>query len=66
MTIKKENISATYVDNITVDIQLVGGEVVSVRVYDEDVINELQTDEWFFDDQRNVDWLLEVGHIIER
>lgn len=66
MTIKTENIAATYVDNITIDIQLTGGEVVSVRVYDEDVLNELQTDEWFFDDQRNIDWLLEVGHIIER
>ena len=66
MTIKKENITATYVDNITIDIQLVGGEVVSVRVYDEDVLNELQSDEFFFDNQEKIDWLLKVGNIIER
>lgn len=66
MTIKAENIGATYVDSITIEIVLFSGDVILIRVHDRDVIDELQSDEWFFDSQENVDWLLEVGHIIER
>ena len=62
MEIEMNDIVATYVDSITIDIQLVGGKVVTVRVNDED---ELQTDEWFFDDQQNIDWLMGVGQVIE-
>lgn len=64
MTIKTENIAATYVDNITIDIVLFNGNVTSVRLHDKDIINELQTDEFFFEDQRNIDWLMRVGQIV--
>lgn len=62
--IKTENIAATYVDNITIDIQLTDGKVVSVRVYDEDIISELQTNEFFFEDQRNIDWLVGARQVV--
>lgn len=64
MTIKTENITATYVDNITIDIVLFNGNIISVRLHDKDIIKELQTDEFFFEDQRNIDWLMRVGQIV--
>lgn len=66
MTIQVKDIAATYQWNEIVDLELFNGDGVSIRVYDTDLIDKLDTDEWFFDDQQNIDWLLEVGHIIER
>lgn len=64
MTIQVKDIAATYADNITIDIVLFNGNVISVRLHDKDIINELQTNEFFFDSQQNIDWLMRVGQIV--
>lgn len=64
MAIQAKEISATFVDNITIDIVLFNGNVISVRLHDKDIINELQANEFFFEDQRNIDWLMRVGQIV--
>ena len=62
MTIQVKDVAMTYVENNRIDIVLFNNECISFFVYDTDLIEKTSVDECFFDDQGNVDWVLNVGY----